>query len=225
MSGIVLKTVKAKLYCVECGTELTGKQEKFCSPYCSMRFHTNLARERGTGGYLNSPTSRKYERCVECGKPLSGNQKKFCSPTCRDKSPKKRERVRASRGTKTQKAKVYYVLLRGGCCQECGYHKNIASLCFHHLDPSKKTLSLNCGVLSSTEESVVVAELKNCVLLCHNCHSELHNPELEGLLDPPVTRPVLPTPDPRSDTSHENVVSLPVKRTKGETSPVVAHTT
>lgn len=64
----------------------------------------------------------------------------------------------------------------GGACVICGYKKNIAGLAFHHINEKKVNLSgtnLLEMTLNGAEE-----ELGSCVLVCHNCHSEIHNPEL-----------------------------------------------
>jgi hypothetical protein len=64
----------------------------------------------------------------------------------------------------------------GGCCQICGYNKCNASLEFHHLDPSKKDIGLaNIRANPKSWDNVVVPELKKCILLCANCHREVHN--------------------------------------------------
>lgn len=62
------------------------------------------------------------------------------------------------------------------CCK-CGYNKNLSSLDFHHMEPDKKEYNWNRLCKRPWEE--IVSELKKCILVCRNCHSELHNPELE----------------------------------------------
>lgn len=64
----------------------------------------------------------------------------------------------------------------GGKCAECGYNKNISALVFHHLD--EKTMALNSNNLAAASAQQVKEEINKCILLCHNCHNELHNPEL-----------------------------------------------
>lgn len=64
----------------------------------------------------------------------------------------------------------------GGACVVCGYKKNIAGLAFHHINEKGTSLTgtnLLQMTLNGAEE-----ELNRCVLVCHNCHSEIHNPEL-----------------------------------------------
>jgi hypothetical protein len=64
-------------------------------------------------------------------------------------------------------------------CIECGYDKSFAALDFHHIDPSTKDSSIQFNVLlqrAPTPERVriVFGELEKCVVLCSNCHRELH---------------------------------------------------
>ena len=74
---------------------------------------------------------------------------------------------------KDRKRKAVEML--GGECQKCGYRKNLASFHFHHLDPSQK--KYNWDKLRLFKWDRVVKELKKCILLCANCHSELHAPD------------------------------------------------
>jgi hypothetical protein len=65
--------------------------------------------------------------------------------------------------------------LLGGKCQICGYCRNFSSLVFHHLIPQEKEFSWFKMRLRSWDK--VVKELKKCVLLCQNCHGEIHWPQ------------------------------------------------
>jgi hypothetical protein len=62
----------------------------------------------------------------------------------------------------------------GGKCCICGYNKCNDSLAVHHLDPSKKEMRIAAQIVNPTSWSKIVEELRKCVLLCHNCHSEVH---------------------------------------------------
>jgi len=59
----------------------------------------------------------------------------------------------------------------GGKCSKCGYDKCPAAFDFHHLDPREKDFAIS----SKLSWTVVVEELKKCVLLCSNCHREAHD--------------------------------------------------
>lgn len=62
----------------------------------------------------------------------------------------------------------------GGCCQCCGYNRCPDALALHHLDPEEKNISLGGIRASPRKWKEVVEELKKCILVCHNCHSEIH---------------------------------------------------
>jgi len=67
----------------------------------------------------------------------------------------------------------------GGCCQICGYNKCESALALHHIDPDKKELSFGAIRSNPKNWSSIVEELKKCILLCHNCHSEIHSNMVE----------------------------------------------
>lgn len=68
-------------------------------------------------------------------------------------------------------------LQMGGECSECGYNKNFAALDFHHLDPSVKKFGINTNTKGTREQ--LLEEANKCVLLCRNCHSSTHHPEMD----------------------------------------------
>jgi len=61
----------------------------------------------------------------------------------------------------------------GGKCSICGYNKSIWALQFHHNDPSEKEFSLSSEGGSCSWESFW-EEAQKCILVCSNCHAELH---------------------------------------------------
>lgn len=78
-----------------------------------------------------------------------------------------------------QKIKEMSVEYKGGSCQKCGYNKSLSALEFHHLDPNEKDFSLSKGGHCSSWEKVK-KELDKCILVCANCHREIHD-ELRNL--------------------------------------------
>lgn len=62
---------------------------------------------------------------------------------------------------------------RGSRCELCGYNRCPAALHFHHVDPSKKSFSLQLGNCTKPRD-VLAAEAAKCVLVCANCHAEIH---------------------------------------------------
>ena len=62
----------------------------------------------------------------------------------------------------------------GRQCGICGYSKCINALVLHHLDPATKLFSVgDRGIPRAWKR--VVAEAHKCVMLCHNCHHEVHD--------------------------------------------------
>jgi hypothetical protein len=61
----------------------------------------------------------------------------------------------------------------GGKCIRCGYSRCAAALEFHHLDPSQKDPDARAG--SSISLARRRAEMLKCILVCANCHREIHS--------------------------------------------------
>jgi hypothetical protein len=82
-----------------------------------------------------------------------------------------------------QKRKEYAVELKGGRCSNpncaCpdGYRRNLAALEFHHPDGKKEHWSKERNFLRYSYDKFI-KELEIVVLLCSNCHQEIHHPEL-----------------------------------------------
>ena len=72
-----------------------------------------------------------------------------------------------------KKIRQMAVELKGGKCERCGYNRCIEALEFHHINPSRKDFNVSQrGYTRSWER--VVKELEKCIMLCANCHRELH---------------------------------------------------
>ncbi len=71
-----------------------------------------------------------------------------------------------------RRTKIKAVAYKGGACLICGYNRCVRSLAFHHLDPAKKDFSIAGKCLAW---DTIRAEIDKCVLLCGNCHDEVHD--------------------------------------------------
>lgn len=61
----------------------------------------------------------------------------------------------------------------GGKCIMCGYIRSVAALDIHHRDSSRKSFGVSeDGCTRSWER--VQKEIADCVLICANCHREIH---------------------------------------------------
>lgn len=70
-----------------------------------------------------------------------------------------------------KRTKVKLVEYKGGKCQICDYNKSLNALHFHHLDPNEKDFSISGKSLSFDK---LKSEVDKCILVCSNCHSEIH---------------------------------------------------
>ena len=74
-----------------------------------------------------------------------------------------------------KRVKQKLVEYKGRECQICGYNKSLNALHFHHLNPDEKDFSISGKSLSFEK---LKGEVDKCILVCSNCHSEIH----DGLL-------------------------------------------
>ena len=120
--------------------------------------------------------------CITCSNPLIGKQKKYCSPSCKNKSTNNIHQVYNVQKQRGLQTKLKLLNLKGGKCENCGYQKNHSALCFHHLKDKKFKLDArNC---SNKKWESLLDEANKCIVLCHNCHMELHYPQHELMVGP-----------------------------------------
>ena len=74
---------------------------------------------------------------------------------------------------RTQKLKKLMVEYKGNSCSICGYNKYLGALEFHHLDPKNKDFTPS-KLKRYTFDDKVKIELDKCILVCANCHREIH---------------------------------------------------
>ena len=70
----------------------------------------------------------------------------------------------------------------GGCCQICGYNKTHKALEFHHINPNEKEMGFGDTRANNVKWSLLVEELRKCIILCSNCHKEVH----DGITNIPI---------------------------------------
>lgn len=124
----------------------------------------------------------KLESCINEFDDRSG-RKQFCSNKCRCKQTylnnptANHESSYAYQKTRATERKIQIIKFKGGACERCGYNKNYAALCFHHIDPTQKDFGIDSRKLSNTKWESLIEEINKCILLCHNCHMEEHYPQ------------------------------------------------
>jgi len=66
--------------------------------------------------------------------------------------------------------------LKSNGCAICGYNKYVGALDFHHVEPKSKKYYISPQRLYRKD---FFEELNKCILLCKNCHAELHKEDCE----------------------------------------------
>ena len=108
-----------------------------------------------TGRLLHINNEYQTFDCKTCGLPVDGNI--FCSEACQSFSSK-----RLVESVKSIKDRGCYI---------CGYNKCHNALNFHHIDDKNRAVS------QMKYYHELVYEIETCcvVILCNNCHSEVHS--------------------------------------------------
>jgi hypothetical protein len=123
----------------------------------------NLNTFKGPKGKF--PKDYVKDRKCKCGETdpdkFYGNKTQICSK-CHNQY-----QIKKGRET-TLRAKLYL----GGKCVKCSYDKCIAALDIHHLDPTQK--DPNFVGHRSWSWKRLEKELETCILVCKNCHAEIH---------------------------------------------------
>lgn len=78
-----------------------------------------------------------------------------------------------------KKLKEMAIEYKGGSCINCGYNHCHSALDFHHIDAKGKEFGVSLDGLTRSWTRIKT-ELDKCVLLCANCHREIH----AGILQP-----------------------------------------
>lgn len=112
--------------------------------------------------------------CEICEQPFEIMQNGWTRKYCYQCAPHEDENCSNSEAVAIKRRAIKKMLIKykGGCCQRCGYNKSIRALEFHHTDPSKKDFGLSRCLTRSV--SSLKKEVDKCILLCSNCHAEVH---------------------------------------------------
>lgn len=82
---------------------------------------------------------------------------------------------KSERVKECQKRKKHLAVERmGGKCCICGYNKCLSALEFHHLDKDDKKEEPSYIILRWKLDDCI-EELSKCILVCSNCHREIHD--------------------------------------------------
>ena len=162
------------MLCLNCNNEFSPRtrNHRYCSTKCcNQAFHKRHPDRQSK--YAHKSRMKVAVYCKVCKNPIPIENRKmgvvFCSNVCR--TSQKRENAKKYQLAKKQSVEQYK--LSRGCCR-CHYKVCAAALDFHHLKPAEKMCGLKQSSWSPTSKRVQ-AELKKCIILCKNCHYELHH--------------------------------------------------
>ena len=121
---------------------------------------------------LHRDDESRVKICSACDKELlitnfysngyQPNGKKKYKPKCKE----------CESLTHNKEFKELLVALKGTSCKICNYSKCYQALEFHHLDPTQKEYQISN--LKSHSLDTIKLELDKCILVCANCHREIH---------------------------------------------------
>lgn len=153
--------------CRQCASPISARRS-YCSKEC-----------RATA-YANKISRIPSRQCVMCGSTMSSSRK-YCSRNCANRAKHLKSThlngIKSKNGVAVvryrQRRKLESIKYLGGSCSLCGYDRCPDSLHFHHKDPSQKDFSMSSKGLTRSWEHTK-HELDKCILLCANCHGEVH---------------------------------------------------
>lgn len=134
-------------------------------------YKTHTKKETAIKFGVSTATVTKYKECKR--KKLTNDERK----------EKNYQHVKYFRNKIKERAVEY----KGSKCVVCEYDRCIKALEFHHLNPHEKDFTLGSNTNRAWEK--VKSEIDKCVLVCSNCHREIH----DGLID--IKRYVTLNPD------------------------------
>jgi hypothetical protein len=85
----------------------------------------------------------------------------------------RREYLKQAVSERRRRLKLMLIEYKGGKCSRCGYSSCPAVFDLHHLDETKKDFGFGVGGITRSWDRLK-AEADKCILLCANCHRELH---------------------------------------------------
>ena len=118
----------------------------------------------------------KQRICAICGKSFIpkkfGANRKYCFDCSPSDIKDENNKIINNPSNDKSKIKQYLIDYKGGKCQICGYNKSNWALHFHHINPNEKDFTIS--EKHTTKLDSYIKEINKCILLCSNCHAEIH---------------------------------------------------
>ena len=151
--------VKTRAY--ECSVNKCTRSA-YAKGFCNAHYIRNLK-----GLPLDTPLRNRTKNlhCIECGIKTTG---KGGFGRCRTHYKSRRRWV----------IKEILINALGGKCQSCNESFNQCVYDFHHIDKETKKHSV-AKLIANGSFDEIDKELSKCILLCANCHREVHNDKVQ----------------------------------------------
>ena len=113
--------------------------------------------------------------CEICNEKFDSNIKSriYCYNCSGDSARNDNETRKHQKTILRRSIKKQAIKLLGGKCSVCGYNRCVDALEFHHENPIEKEFKIGSGNTISWKE--YKKEVLKCMLLCSNCHKEIHS--------------------------------------------------
>lgn len=148
--------------CEWCGTSIEhlNSRAHYCCHNCQEKARRQKVKQR------TSP----YNICEKCGKAFLpkkyGATRKYCFDCIPDG---------LSTGAQIRhQIKLWGIEYKGNKCSICGYDKCLDALEFHHINIAEKEFNISDRNIKLNWPSIK-EELDKCILVCCNCHREIHS--------------------------------------------------
>lgn len=118
-----------------------------------------------TRDLLRSPMNGPETVCADCGRVYVYDRRAgHCRSRCNGCNVQRHRRALQTKA----------ITHAGGRCRICGYNRCGEALHFHHIDPTTKSFAISMACAKTRSWKTVRDEVEKCVLLCGNCHAEVH---------------------------------------------------
>jgi len=119
---------------------------------------------------------RNKERILQYHKERRQNNKEHLLEIARKSYKRNKTKQNKKTQQRLRQYKVDFILYKGGKCAICGLEfngENQTVFDFHHINPEDKLFEISQSKMALINDKMRI-ELDKCLLLCANCHLELH---------------------------------------------------
>lgn len=149
---------------------------KVCNKCYQRKDISEFYKRKNSKDSLRSQCKLCYKKSIDRDKKKVSNKiyrlkNKIKLKQYRSKNKKRSNELRNKRYLMKKLEAINY---KGGKCSICGYDKCIQALEFHHLYPNEKESDISILIQKNKDFKLIKRELDKCILLCSNCHREIH---------------------------------------------------